>query len=90
MTPADARILLAQHALDEAAREWAAANLLAGQGFFRQAVTRADFAAFDAAQSLPSAHGLQSSAHEGVQRLIGPHIVMMRSADRVSLPAPIR
>lgn len=76
MTTEDARILLAQRELDEAAREWAAADLLAGQGFFRQAVTRAYFAAFHAAQSLLSAHGLQASTHEGVQRLVGLHFVM--------------
>ncbi|GAB4479378.1 MAG: HEPN domain-containing protein [Burkholderiaceae bacterium] len=76
MTTDDTRILLAQRELDEAAREWAAAQLLAQQGFFRQAVTRAYFAAFHAAQGLLSAHGLQAATHEGVQRLIGLHFVM--------------
>jgi|GEM_PF-5513723 len=47
-----------------------------GKVFFRQATTRAYFAAFHAAQGLLSAHGLQASAHEGVQRLFGLHFVM--------------
>jgi uncharacterized protein (UPF0332 family) len=72
----DARTLLAQRELDEAAREWAAAELLARQGFFRQAVTRAYFAAFHATQGLLTAHGLQASTHEGVLRLFGLHFVM--------------
>lgn len=41
ITMEDARILLARRELDQAAREWAAADLMAGQGFFRQVVTRA-------------------------------------------------
>lgn len=76
ITMEDASILLARRELDQAAREWAAADLMAGQGFFRQAVTRAYFAAFHAAQSLLPAHGLQTSTHEGVQRLIGLHFVV--------------
>lgn len=76
MTADDARLVLAQREFDEAAREWAAAELLASQGFFRQAVTRTYFAAFHAIQGLLSAHGLQASTHEGVQRLFGLHFVM--------------
>jgi uncharacterized protein (UPF0332 family) len=50
--------------------------LLAGQGYFRQAVTRACFAAFQAAQGLLAAHGMQTSTHEGVHTLLGLHFVM--------------
>jgi len=76
MTAEDARLLLAQREFDEAAREWAAAELLAGQQFFRQAVTRMYFAAFHAAQGLLAAHGIEAATHEGVQRLIGLHFVV--------------
>lgn len=76
MTSDDARLLLAQREFDEAAREWGAARLLADQDFLRQAVTRADFSAFHAAQGLLAAHGMQAATHEGVQRLIGLHFVM--------------
>lgn len=76
MTADDARLLLAQREFDEAAREWDAARLLAERDFFRQAVTRAYFSAFHAAQGLLAAHGLQAATHEGVQRLIGLHFVM--------------
>jgi predicted nucleotidyltransferase len=76
MTADDGRLLLAQRELDEAAREWAAAELLASQGYFRQAVTRTYFAAFHSVQGLLSVHGLQASTHEGVQRLFGLHFVM--------------
>jgi uncharacterized protein (UPF0332 family) len=76
MTAEDARLLLAQRELDEAAREWAAADLLASQTFHRQAVTRAYFAVFHTAQALLAAHGMQATTHEGVQRLIGLHFVM--------------
>lgn len=76
MTIDDARLLLAQRELDEAAHEAAAADLLAGQGFFRQAVTRAYFAAFHVAQALLAAHGLEAATHEGVQRLLGLHFVL--------------
>jgi uncharacterized protein (UPF0332 family) len=76
MTAEDVRLLLAQRELDEAAREWAAADLLSAQAFHRQAVTRAHFAAFHAAQGVLAAHGMQATTHEGVQRLIGLHFVM--------------
>jgi hypothetical protein len=76
MTSEDARLLLAQRELDETAGEWAAAGLLASQSFFRQAVTRAYFAAFHAAQGLLAAHGMNASTHEAVQRVFGLHFVM--------------
>ncbi len=76
MTSEVARLLLAQREFDEAAREWAAADLLAGQRFFRQAVTRLYFAAFHAAQGLLAAHGIEAATHEGVQRLVGLHFVV--------------
>jgi uncharacterized protein (UPF0332 family) len=76
MTSDDARLLLAQRELDEAAREWEAARLLAERDFFRQAVTRAYFCAFHAAQALLAAHGLHAGTHEDVQRMFGLHFVM--------------
>lgn len=76
MTTEEARLLLAQREFDEAAREWAAARLLAEQRFFRQAVPRVYFAAFHAAQGLLAAHGIEATTHEGVQRLIGLHFVL--------------
>jgi hypothetical protein len=76
MTSEHERLQLAQRELDEAMREWSAAELLAGQGYFRQAVTRAYFAAFHAAQGLLAAHGMQASSHEGVHTLLGLHFVM--------------
>lgn len=76
MTSEDARLLLAQREFDEAARDWAAAQLLASQGFHRQAVTRMYFAGFHAAQGLLGAHGIEAATHEGVQRLIGLHFVV--------------
>lgn len=76
MTIDDARLLLAQRELDEAAREAAAADLLAGGGFFRQEVIHAYFAAFHVAQALLAAHGFEAATHEGVQRLLGPHFVL--------------
>ena len=76
MTSEDARLLLAQREFDEAARDWAAAQLLASQKFYRQAVTRMYFAGFHAAQGLLAAHGIEAATHEGVQRLIGLHFVV--------------
>ena len=76
MTAEDARLVLAQREFDEAARDWAAAELLAGQQFHRQAVTRIYFAGFHAAQGLLAAHGIEAATHEGVQRLIGLHFVV--------------
>ena len=76
MTAEDVRLLLAQRELDEAVRDWAAAQLLAGQQFFRQAVTRMYFAAFHAAQGLLAVHGIDAATHEGVQRLIGLHFIV--------------
>jgi uncharacterized protein (UPF0332 family) len=76
VTSDDARFVLAQRELDEAARESAAARLLADQGFFRQAVARAYFAAFHVAQGLLATHGIDAATHEGVQRLIGLHFVL--------------
>jgi hypothetical protein len=76
MTADDARLLLAQREFDEAGREWDAARLLADQDFHRQAVTRAYFSAFHAAQGLLAAHGMQASTHEGVHRLLGLHFVL--------------
>lgn len=76
MTADDARLLLAQREFDEAAREWAAARLLASQDFLRQAVARAYFTAFHAAQGLLAAHGMQAATYEGVHRLLGLHFVM--------------
>jgi len=76
MTAEDARLLLAQREFDEAARDWAAAHLLASQRFYRQAVTRVYFAGFHAAQGLLAAHGIEAATHEGVQRLIGLHFVV--------------
>jgi uncharacterized protein (UPF0332 family) len=76
VTSDDARLLLAQRELDEAAREAAAAYLLADQSFFRQAVTRAYFTAFHVAQGLLATHGLEAATHEGVQRLLGLHFVL--------------
>ncbi len=72
MTSDDTRLLLAQRELDEAA----AGTLLAAQGFFRQAVTRAYFSAFHVAQGLLATHGLEAGTHEGVQRLLGLHFVL--------------
>lgn len=62
--------------LDEAARDWAAAHLLAEQQFFRQAITRLYFAGFHAAQGLLAAHGIEAATHEEVQRLLGLHWVV--------------
>lgn len=76
MTGDDARLLLAQREFDEAARDWDAAQLLAGRQFFRQAVTRLYFSGFHAAQGLLAAHGIEAATHEGVQRLIGLHFVV--------------
>jgi uncharacterized protein (UPF0332 family) len=76
MTADDARLTLAQREFDEAAREWSAAHLPAGGSFFRQAVARLYFAAFHSAQGLLAAHGVEAVTHEGVQRLIGLHLVV--------------
>lgn len=76
MTADDARRLLAQREFDEAQRDWAAADLLAAEGFHRQAVARLYFACFHAAQGLLALHGIESTTHEGVQRLIGLHFVV--------------
>jgi uncharacterized protein (UPF0332 family) len=76
VTSDDARLLLAQRELDEAAREAAAAELLAGKDFFRQAVTRLYFTAFHVAQGLLATHGLEAATHDGVQRLLGLHFVL--------------
>ncbi len=71
-----AALTLAQRELDEAHCEWAAAQLLADRGFFRQAIAHSYFAAFRAAQGLLSAHGMETARREGVQRLIGLHFVV--------------
>lgn len=76
MTDEDARLTLAQRELDEAARDWLSALLLAREAFYRQAITRLYFAAFHAAQALLAAHGVEAATHEGVQRLIGLHLVV--------------
>jgi uncharacterized protein (UPF0332 family) len=76
VTSDDARLALAQRELDEALREWSAACLLADGAFHRQAVSRLYFAAFHAAHGLLAAHGIEATTHEGVQRLLGLHLVL--------------
>jgi uncharacterized protein (UPF0332 family) len=76
MTADDARLTLAQRELDESARDWLSARLLAREAFYRQAITRLYFATFHTAQALLAAHGVEAATHEGVQRLIGLHLVV--------------
>ena len=77
MTADDARLTLAQRELDEAARDWLSARLLAREAFYRQAITRLYFATFHTAQALLAAHGVEAANHEAVQRLIGLHLVVL-------------
>ena len=68
-------------ALRRARQELAAAKLLAGNGFTAQAVSRAYYAAFYAAEAALSSVGETRSKHAGVVAAVGTLLVRQHGLD---------
>lgn len=72
----------AEARLERARRELAAIRLLADAGFATQAVARAYYAAFYAAEAALQAEGQSRSKHAGVIAAFGRHVINDGGMDR--------